>query len=99
MQKVLVALQYEEASCYSMFINCNFTVWIPLALDAQGRRPLCTPLGNTLAVVEALRCFIPRFGDERAVRGGQNDGRTFLFEHQTITWRGAVVHGGSTMFL
>ena len=39
MQHVLVALQYEKASRYSISIFCNFTLWMPPILDALGRRP------------------------------------------------------------
>jgi len=45
-QYLLVALQYEEASSYSILIKCNFctfTLCLYPALDAQGRR-LCTLL-------------------------------------------------------
>jgi len=51
MHDVLAALQYEEASSYSILIKCNvcnFTLWMLPALDAQGHRLipplLCTPL-------------------------------------------------------
>jgi len=42
MQHVLVALQYEEASNYSILVKCkllNFTLWMLPTLDARGRRP------------------------------------------------------------
>jgi len=43
MQHVLVALQYEKASRYSISIFCNFTLWMPPILDALGRRPVLPP--------------------------------------------------------
>ena len=49
MQHVLVALQYEEESSYSILIKCNFhnfTHWILPALNARDRRPVCTPYGQ-----------------------------------------------------
>jgi len=55
MQYVLVALQNEEASSYSILLKCNcctFTLWMTTALDARGRRSVCSALHATVVDVK-----------------------------------------------
>ena len=43
MQHVLIALQYEKSSSYSIFIFVTSLFGCPPALDARSRRPVPSP--------------------------------------------------------